>query len=132
MIEILFRGKRDYNNEWVYGNLVIDRYNNPHIVPNEYFVEDGHHLRYEDETDKPVFFKSETIGQFIGLYDKNNVRIFEDDIVKLPLSKEDCKVVFRNGSFVAEYASNGLRVNNSLNTSVEVIGNIHDNPELLE
>ena len=82
MREILFRARRTYDKEWIEGNLIIDRNGQSHIVPAEFFCEDGHHLIYEDDTDRPVFFDSETIGQYVGVVDKTGTKIFEGDILR--------------------------------------------------
>lgn len=116
MREILFRGKSVDSDEWVEGYYDINCL--------------GPIIRTCCGTEE---INPQTLGQFTGIYDKNDVKIFEWDIVKLPLSERNCKVVFKSGCFVAEYGSQGLTVNNSLyGGGVEVIGNIYDNPELFE
>lgn len=135
MREILFRGKRCYNGEWVYGNLVVDKNDKPHIVPKDYFYEDGHHLQYYDDTDKPVFLDPETVGQFTGLTDKNGTKIFEGDILEGVDYDEEYGfgiVTWYDGAFWIENGSwCGTFCENYNATAFEVIGNIHDNPELI-
>ena len=126
MREILFRGKRVDNGEWVYGLIcrVGDKYAN--------IVEKGTEVIYSVST--------KTIGQYTGLTDKNGKKIFEGDIVKYT-SGSDCfyhKVVFETRNFCCYFGivisdtetwGFGMEVPPSM---FEVIGNIHDNPELLE
>jgi uncharacterized phage protein (TIGR01671 family) len=87
----------------------------------------------------------ETIGQFTGLTDKNGKKIFEGDVVRVCLDPEICigDVIWDN-----EIASYNIPFNNGKcvlpidifiaknkvgdKVWIEVIGNIHDNPELLE
>ena len=127
--EVIFRGKRLHDNKWIYGNFISDCEGNPHIIEPRFFCEDGHHLQYEDNTDTPVFIIPETVGQFTGLTDKNGKRIFEGDIVRY---EDDIGYVIYNGDdarFLVD--SPNMYISMDYSNEFEVIGNIHDNPELL-
>ena len=120
---ILFRGKRIDNSEWVYGYYVPVCFGRfpckPAIVPES------------DGTWEPIEVKKETVGQYTGLTDKNGTKIFEGDIIFDPELKENHIVMFDEGGFCTEemFLQFYLCFDEM---EVEVIGNIHDNPELLE
>lgn len=122
MREILFRGKRVRGGEWVFGSFVS---------PNRITAPIGEEIYASD------IVSSETVGQFTGLYDKNGKRIFEGDIVSSNKRKTWIgmgEVWFGNSAFWCgerEWAKL-LRVVCLEDEQAEVIGNIHDNPELLE
>ena len=148
MREILFRAKAINRNEgwsyrtnykngdWVYG-LVITMYDDrfPNL-PAEVKNTDG-------VSGIDVDYK--TIGEYTGLTDKNGTKIFEGDIVKFRHDSEfDKKVYYRNYAveFINTYVTYGLRLRNkgihfpfkkatALQHDAEVIGNIYDDPELL-
>lgn len=133
--EILFRGKRIYDNMWIYGNLVVDKSGYPHIVEQGFFHEDGHHLVYDDDTDKPVFFFEKSIGQYTGFKDRNGKRIFEGDIIKARQAfcgELLCRGVVEYRNLRWEVPEDDFVVEESSLIEYEVIGNIHDNPEMVE
>ena len=124
MREVLFRGKRKYNGEWVEGFYYKDLWS-----------DNAHYIIY-DGTDYVVIPK--TVGQYTGLTDKNGTKIFEDDIVNDEQSGynyfikwfPECacfSLANRNGHM--EFGCDELEV--FLNDLV-VVGNIHDNPEFLK
>ena len=129
MREILFRGKRHDNGIWIYGSL-FKRINNQYIYP------------LPISTSKTEVIP-ETVGQFTGLTDKNGMQIFEGDIIRAKIEGgnhsgftwQNMPVDFQQGSFCLNDRSGYIFcVLGAFATSVtlEVIGNIHDNPELLE
>ena len=147
MREILFRGKRTYNGEWIEGiycpyiwAMFFKRSEKPHII-----------ILSDDKNIDGLWCEvlPETVGQFTGLTDKNGVRIFEGDIVKgIAYSVERIGVIV----WIDEIASFGVRYFKSVNSTAwenssilrcasmgktdefaaEIIGNIHDNPELFK
>lgn len=133
MREILFRGKNE-SDEWVYGWLGHPHCHNPDKkrISNIYFTEISNDFKCRLNT--IVDYK--TVGQFTGLIDKNGKKIFEGDIVRY-MNKETMVVVWNNdsASFAIAYSAinfNYLATISSAHIYLEVIGNIHDNPELLE
>ena len=131
MREILFRGKRVDNGELVYGWLcrVGDKYAN--IV--------------EKYTEVLCSVSTKTIGQHTGLTDKNGKKIFEGDIIKIVPDYDYSddysisKVYSYNGVFCVDYHGDdfdstalGFLEDYLPDGDFEVIGNIYDNPELLE
>lgn len=135
MREILFRGKRTDCDAWVEGDLIQafrgNQLSSCSIMPN---------------TPTAYCWKviPETIGQYTGLTDKNGKKIFEGDICRFKRFNDIHvgEIVFNvtTASFVMRYQSivgaYGEKATQKMLLSVcddiEVIGNIHDNPELLE
>ena len=152
MREILFRGKVAETGEWRYGNFEIRKDANGKRPP-AYLIDT---MQYCPIGKKVI---PETVGQFTGLTDKNGKKIFEGDIVKYTrknmyapeasFHKQDLvslHLVLWDSSVSAfvqrHYSLNEKRIigkgsavlydDRARENIVEVIGNIHDNPELLE
>lgn len=126
MRNILFRGKRLDNGEWVYGSLVT--FNGFHVIVD-------HHTPNGDE----VRVIANTVGQYTGLQDKNGKEIWEGDIVMAetndedhPMSELPFVIVFSDGAFcIAEDEESPWAPIDTF-MDMEVIGNIHDHPNLLK
>ena len=132
MMEILFRGKRTINGDWVYGDFVHG--NERKSLRDSIFVYDSETQSFNDYEINPS-----TLGQYTGLTDKNGKRIFEGDVAKVLQGKDKdiAYVGFENGAFML-YLKTGNIYERALweywynDWDVEVIGNVHDNPDLLE
>lgn len=126
MREILFRGKRISDGEWVEGYLGVEVGGAPVI---EYCGTDEDVGDYVEEQ----FVNPESIGEFTGLTDKNGVKIFEGDILH---AAQGNFVVRWSESICSFVAGEKERMRPCMNSGTmnccEVIGNIFDNPELLE
>lgn len=139
MREILFRGKRKDNGEWVYGYFVkaadyLYTDKTVHVILPLSTV-----LYPHGEFDEIVEIIPETLGQWIGLCDKNGTKIFEGDVVKYQIGSD--YILGRIGWNETHLAYTILVITDTrlyyyidegLGSDMEVIGNIHDNPELME
>ncbi len=120
MREIIFRGKRKDNGQWIYGSL--------------------------QQLDEVCFIRGcevnpETVGQFVR-FDRNGNRIFEADLLSTDLSRPYLIVVYRNGAFMYQCHDSGKDYYDFMEPSDaevvtqtkyhEVIGNIWEHPHLLE
>lgn len=131
---INFRGKRIDTGEWVYGYYAYHK---------DYGKGRDTHRIYEvyAESDPEVFFTNyhevapDTVGQYTGLKDRNGQDVYEGDLLRTP----------EDNVMIAEWVGSGIvtrcltpTYDGMMNTNryafpvSEKIGNIHDNPELLE
>ena len=132
MREILFRGKRVDNGEWVYGNLITDG-EDVFILVKEDLLK-GLDVGGWIDGAQSYEVIPETVGQYTGLCDKNGAKIFEHDIVRIAVCGTYDNYVIsydkENARFVV--GDTGFTFWSYISTKIEVIGNIHDNPELLK
>ena len=141
MREIWFRGKRIDNSEWIEG-YVLKLGKESFSDPERYGIAVrggipliGSGVCYNLKIDE---VDPETVGQYTGLTDKNGKRIFEGDIVKTdkfsePNKQYIIKYDLQFGAFIGQDRYNLYFVTfDGDSGEFEVIGNIHDNPELLE
>ena len=130
MRKIEFRGKWESNGKWIYGSLV-DKKSGERLISRHNKM-----LEFEGRYVHP-----ETVGQYTGLNDKNDEKIFEGDIVSF--GDGNFEIVFGDACFFISdphihysmelHTTIGMGPDDILGQcGVEVIGNIHDNPELLE
>ena len=142
MREILFRGRRVDNREWVYGFLccanIIDEW-----TPHKCKDEEGN--TYEYCTTESYKVIPETVGQYTGVIDKNGKKIFEGDIIDytwdtlcggkehrtyvISYSNNEAKFI---GDCVIGNPRHQLPTFEYMGMRGEVIGNIYDNKEILE
>jgi uncharacterized phage protein (TIGR01671 family) len=119
MREILFRGKSKH--KWCEGGLLYDEENNKAFIATHF--EDG--AAYINE------ISPETVGQYTGFTDKNGKKVFEGDILKNGFGGIRV-VVFMNSRFILKNINNNQCSSWAYMDKHEIVGNIHDNPELLK
>lgn len=139
MREIKFRGKRINNNEWVYGFFY------EHYPPLQCFGESKEKSQFFilktafADWNMPREVESidvipETVGQYTGLKDKNEVEIYEGDVLKVIRTL----YIVTHNKYTGGY---DLRMHNGVIATItneencrlcEIIGNIHENPELIK
>lgn len=133
-----FRGKRIDNGEWVYGNLIpCDEFS--YINANEFYVRKRYDFRNDTHWCEGAFAEVDpkTVGQYTGLKDKDGREIYEGDILSCGNGNVPSQILW-----VDDYGGWGVKnlVRNEMHPLDKhfkrfigtVIGNIHDNPELLE
>lgn len=132
MRDIDFRGKRTDNGEWVEGYYYKAKYCRTDDELCDYITVP--HPKEYNEPSSHYIVDPKTVGQCIGLKDKNGTKIFEGDIVKRFWSGKMCvyQIDYDNGlaSFIGR-ADMKFTTFDYDSEEFEVIGNTYDNPELL-
>ena len=128
MRKIKFRGKRIDNGKWVYGSLMKS------LVGKKYIIELVDDVGAWQPDFRLLYAEVDpsTVGQYTGLKDKNGVKIFEGDVLifdgdKFVISWDDERCGFRMDYWMFDEQYD---LSEFWPTS-EIIGNIHDNPEML-
>ena len=132
---VLFTGKRVDNGEWAFGNFIEDKWGDDNGNTVYAILQD----RVAPEIAAlwtPVKVIPETVGEYTGLKDKNGKKIFEGYVVTyigevcvVEWDDETAKFVLKNENLLCDFEEVWC---NRFKSKIEVIGNVHDNPELLE
>lgn len=118
--EILFRGKRVDNGKWIEGYLCFVYIDSPQKAQI-----------YDPESVRNYDVYTYTVGQYTGLKDKNGKKIFEGDIVKHNGINYKIKYFEKYTQFAGTRDKAGIGMVWFNFNTCEVIGNIHDNPDLI-
>lgn len=119
MRDILFKGRLLATGEWTEGNLYVNPDGNIAII-----TQDGRYGQVDPET----------VGQYTGMIDKNDVKTFDGDIILLH-DKTLFVIEYATPEFNLRHLNNSMRMSanaGSIRLFGEVVGNIHDNPELMD
>ena len=153
MRTIKFRGKRIDDGEWMYGSLVDNLWfkaDDKSPIPQIIAPTDNYSCWDDLNEDGEGIYdvNPATVGQFTGLIDKNGKEIYEGDVVNVPNfiqlwdeQSDDLtgEIKYLDGAFhinseephFGEVPLLGIYTNEKTTSDIEVIGNVHDNPELI-
>lgn len=152
MREIEFRGKSLATNNWVYGNYIIDKWGDSNNEIIYGILQDRTAPDYLKNW-IPVRVNPNTVGQYTGLKDKNDKKVFEGDVIRMhyffnnydPISlgafEDEAEIIgvvkceLLDGFYVETVDDHSicyLQWVEEPTEELEVLGNIYDNPELLE
>ncbi len=133
--EILFRAKMWDESKWVCGTFSYEEGGVPKIY--ELVWDENYHTYVPEDCD----IIPESLGEYTGLTDRNGVKIFEGDIIRYcPVRDGEVKTGCvswseNNGAYIIEVMDGSVDafwVHTVIFGKCEIIGNVHDNPELLE
>jgi len=119
MIPIKFRAMYR-NTSWIYGSTDLNELGGP-IRSMDYFF----------GKIRTKILDKKTLSQFTGLYDKNGKEIYEGDIVEDTMGIK-YQIVWSQCSFKKESKNEIEKLHDRSGEFITVIGNIHENPELIE
>lgn len=124
MREILFRGKRVDNGEWIFGDLYTG-------LNDEIYINTVVQLTANSRCNIQIMIQKETVGQFTGLTDNNGTKIFEGDTTSngYVIMWSDKKALFCE-HFESKFDSKWSEASYPMQAEgIEIIGNIHENKE---
>ena len=143
MRDVKFRAKRVDDGQWVYGSYLahkecVEYVGNgrqapvKHLILHDGFAACSLRLSVECCEVDPA-----TVGEFSGVYDKHGTPIYEGDIVRKRTYQgiKPCVVMFSFGCFHCGFGGGSSTASHPYlldDKNIEVIGNVHDNPELLD
>lgn len=142
MRKILFRGKRTDNGEWVCGYYVLRKRpyfkdkgaNFEHIICDNLVIDDFNDKQFVDTIPITYSVDPETVGQYTGLTDTNDRKIFEGDIVWYDYEEERGIIQWDNDTarFIITCSTFTVDFDNVYGCELEIVGNVYDDPELLK